>query len=202
MNSSRIFLNGIVHENPVFVQMLGMCPLLAVTTSGVNAVGMGLASTAVLLCSNIVISVLKSVIPSKVRIPAFIIVIATFVTIVGMLMKAFVPALDKSLGLFIPLIVVNCIILGRAEAFASKNSIGKAIVDGLAMGIGFTVALVILGVIRELFGTGQAFGFQIMPEAFQPALIMILPPGAFLTLGLLLALFNFIGSKRRAKEGK
>ena len=200
MKTSRIFLNGIIHENPVFVQMLGMCPVLAVTTSGINAIGMGLATTAVLLCANVVIAALKNIIPSKIRIPAFIVVIATFVTIVGMLLEAFLPALNKSLGLFIPLIVVNCIILGRAEAFASKNSIGKSFIDGLAMGLGFTVALVILGVIREVLGKGEIFGYT-LSDKFEPIGFFGLAPGAFLTLGLLLALFNVIGSARRAKEG-
>ena len=201
MKTSKVFLNGIIHENPVFMQMLGMCPLLAVTTSGVKAIAMGIATTVVLLGSNIVISAMKNIVPSKIRIPSFIVVIATFVTIVGMLLKAYAPALDKALGLFLPLIVVNCIILGRAEAFASKNSIGKSIVDALGMGLGFTMALVILGVIREIFGAGEAFGISLFPDSFQPALIMILPPGAFLTLGLILAFINWTGSKKKTKEG-
>lgn len=202
MNFGKTLFNGIVADNPVFIQMLGMCPTLAVTTSAVNGIGMGLATTAVLLGSNIVISALKNFIPSKIRIPAFIVVIATFVTIVGLLMKAFVPALDQALGLFIPLIVVNCIILGRAESFASKNSVVKSIADGIGMGIGFTVALCILGSIREIIGAGTIFGAAIFGSAYQPALIMILPPGAFLVLGLLLALFNWISARRVRGESK
>lgn len=183
--------NGLIKENPIFVQLLGMCPTLAVTTSAVNGVGMGLATTAVLILSNFVISLLRNVIPSKVRIPAFIVVIASFVTIIGMFMEAFVPALFSALGLFIPLIVVNCIILARAESFASKNDPFNSILDGLGMGLGFTLSLTILGSVRELFGNGSIFNIGIMPEAYQPALIMILPPGAFLALGLLLALYNY-----------
>lgn len=194
--------SGLAVDNPVFVQMLGMCPTLAVTTSAINGIGMGLATTAVLLGSNIVISALKNFIPSKIRIPAFIVVIASFVTVVGLLMKAYAPDLDKALGLFIPLIVVNCIILGRAEAFASKNSIFDSIADGLGMGIGFTAALFILGAIREIIGAGAIFGKLIFGTAYQPALIMILPPGAFLALGLLLALFNGIAAMKARGENK
>lgn len=200
MKIGKILLNGIAAENPVFIQMLGMCPTLAVTTSAINGVGMGLATTAVLLGSNIVISALKNFIPSKIRIPAFIVVIATFVTIVGLLMKAFVPALDKALGLFIPLIVVNCIILGRAESFASKNSVTKSVADGIGMGVGFTVALLILGSIREIIGAGAIFGYSLFGASYQPALIMILPPGAFLALGLLLAFFNWIAARKARGE--
>jgi len=202
MNFGKTVLNGIVAENPVFIQMLGMCPTLAVTTSAVNGIAMGLATTAVLLGSNTVISAFKNFIPSKIRIPAFIVVIATFVTIVGLVMKAFLPALDQALGLFIPLIVVNCIILGRAEAYASKNSIIKSIADGIGMGIGFTVALFILGAIREIIGAGTLFGTLVFGSAYEPALIMILPPGAFLILGLLLALFNWISMKKARGENR
>ncbi len=201
MNFGKTLFNGIAAENPVFIQMLGMCPTLAVTTSAINGIGMGLATTAVLLGSNIVISAVKNFIPGKIRIPAFIVVIATFVTIVGLLMKAFVPALDKALGLFIPLIVVNCIILGRAEAFASKNSVVKSIADGVGMGIGFTAALFILGALREIIGAGTIFG-TVIYSGYQPALIMILPPGAFLLLGLLLALFNWISIKKAGGENR
>lgn len=196
MNIFKIVKNGIVDENPTFSQVLGMCPTLAVTTSAINGLGMGIATTVVLMMSNLFISLLRKVIPSKIRIPAFVIVIASFVTIVGMLLKAFVPALDKALGLFIPLIVVNCIILARAESFASKNNPVASIFDGLGMGLGFTMALTTLGLIRELFGNGSVFGFSLFGEAFQPALIMILPPGAFLVLGTLLAIKNKLSAKK------
>ena len=188
--------NGLVKENPIFVQLLGMCPTLAVTTSAVNGVGMGLASTAVLVASNFAISLLRNFIPSKVRIPAFIVIIASFVTMVGMAMEAYTPDLYNSLGLFIPLIVVNCIILARAESFASKNDIGNSLLDGLGMGLGFTMSLTILGAVRELFGNGSIFSMAILPASYKPALIMILPPGAFLALGLLLALYNYVQYKR------
>lgn len=188
--------NGLFKENPIFVQLLGMCPTLAVTTSAVNGVGMGLATTAVLVCSNMAIALLRNVIPSKVRIPAFIVVIASFVTIVGMMMEAFVPALFSALGLFIPLIVVNCIILARAESFASKNGIFDSLLDGVGMGLGFTLALTVLGSVRELFGNGSIFNFSIFGAAYKPALIMILPPGAFLALGILLAIYNQVQMKK------
>jgi electron transport complex protein RnfE len=190
------FTNGLVKENPIFFQLLGMCPTLAVTTSAMNGLGMGLATTAVLVCANIVISLMKNIIPAKIRIPIFIVIIASFVTVVGMVMEGFVPALYKSLGLFIPLIVVNCLILARAEAFAFKNSISDSLLDGLGMGIGFTGALVLLGAIRELFGNGTIFGATIFGAAYKPALIMILPPGGFLTLGLLLAIQNYYKLKK------
>ena len=196
MNLGKTLMKGILRENPIFIQVLGMCPTLAVTTSAVNGVGMGLATTAVLIGSNVVISLLRKFIPSKIRIPAFIVVIATFVTVVGLLMKAFVPALDKALGLFIPLIVVNCIILARAEAFASKNSVIQSSVDGMGMGLGFTLSLALLGAVRELLGAGSIFGASLLGASYQPALIMILPPGAFLALGLLLALYNWAVSKK------
>jgi len=186
----NIFSRGLVQDNPIFVQVLGMCPTLAVTSTAVNGLGMGVATTAVLLGSNLVISVIRNFIPTKIRIPAFIVVIATFVTMVGMLMKAYTPELDQALGIFIPLIVVNCIILGRAESFASKNGVVQSITDGLGMGIGFTLALVVLGVVREIIGFGSVFGTQILPEAFEPMSIMTMAPGAFLALGVLMALFN------------
>jgi electron transport complex protein RnfE len=192
------FTQGLIKENPIFVQLLGMCPTLAVTTSAENGLGMGLATTAVLVAANIVISMLRSVIPNKIRIPAFIVVIASFVTIVGMVMEGFVPALYDALGLFIPLIVVNCIILARAESFAFKNGVGDSLLDGLGMGLGFTLALVILGSVRELFGVGSIFGVQILGAFYKPAIVMILPPGAFLALGLLLAIKNVIEDKRKA----
>lgn len=182
--------NGLFKENPIFVQLLGMCPTLAVTTSAVNGIGMGLATTAVLISSNFAISLLRKLIPSKVRIPAYIVIIASFVTIVGMVMEAFTPSLYNALGLFIPLIVVNCIILARAESFASKNSIVDSVFDGIGMGLGFTLALTVLGAVRELFGNGSIFNVSIFGASYKPALIMILPPGAFLALGILLALYN------------
>lgn len=197
MKALKILKNGIIDENPVFRLVLGMCPTLAVTTAAVNGIGMGFATTFVLLSSNIVISLLRKFIPDKVRIPAYITVIATFVTIVGMLMEAFVPDLFKSLGLFIPLIVVNCIILQRAEAFASRNTVWHATLDGVGMGLGFTLALTLLGSIREILGAGTWFGMQVMPDRFAPAVIMILPPGAFITLGLLMFIMNLISMRKK-----
>ncbi len=202
MNLFKIIKNGIVDENPIFTQVLGMCPTLAVTTSAVNGLGMGLATTAVLTMSNLAISLLRKVIPSKIRIPAYVVVIATFVTIVGMLLKAYVPALDKSLGLFIPLIVVNCIILARAESFASKNTVASAAADGIGMGLGFALSLTLLGSVREILGAGSIFGFMIFGEAFKPAIIMILPPGAFLALGMMLALFKKITTGKKNKKAE
>lgn len=201
MNFIKAIKNGIITENPVFVQVLGMCPTLAVSTSAINGVGMGLATTVVLLGSNMAIAALKKAIPDKIRIPAFVVVIASFVTIVGLLLKAYVPVLDKSLGIYIPLIVVNCIILARAEAFASKNSVAMSAADGIGMGLGFTAALTLLGAIREIIGNGSIFGFFLFPESFQPALIMILPPGGFLMLGLVLAFINWYRA-RKAKEAR
>ncbi|MBN1232044.1 MAG: electron transport complex subunit E [Candidatus Coatesbacteria bacterium] len=184
---------GFFKENPIFVIMLGMCPTLATSTSMSNAVGMGIAATFVLVCSNILISILRKIIPNTIRIPCYIVVIAAFVTIVDLSMKAWFPELSKSLGIFIPLIVVNCIILGRAEAFAGKNGIIASTLDGIGMGIGFTMALLLLAFIRELTGTGKLFNIVILPENyFNPALIMILPPGAFLVLGSLMALFAWL----------
>ena len=182
--------NGILDENVIFVQALAMCPTLAVTSSAENGIGMGLAATVVLIGSNLVVSLLRKVIPEKIRIPAFIVIIASFVTLLQFLMQGFVPELYKKLGIFIPLIVVNCVILGRAEAYASKNGPVASIFDGLGQGLGFAVALTIVGAIRELLGAGQLFGRQIMPSSFQPALIMILAPGAFFTLGILMAIMN------------
>jgi len=196
-----IFKNGLLDENPIFRLMLGLCPTLAVTTSAANGLGMGLAATFVLVCSNIVVALLRNFIPDKVRIPAFIVVIATFVTIVQLLMEAFVSALFESLGLFIPLIVVNCIILGRAESFASKNTVFYSMMDGIAMGLGFTVALLMIASVREILGNGTIFGLSLFGASFKPVMMMILSPGGFLTLGLLLAVVNKI-SKKGAKAGK
>ena len=189
MSLMNEFTKGIVRENPLFRLLLGMCPALAVTTSVNNGLGMGVAFTGVLLASNIVVSAMRSIIPASVRIPAFIVIVATFVTITDLLMHAFTPALYTALGIFIPLIVVNCIILGRAESFASRNSILPSIVDGLGMGAGFTLALVIVSAVREVLGAGTFFGVQILPENI-PALMLILPPGGFITLGCILGLMN------------
>ncbi|MCC8144287.1 MAG: electron transport complex subunit E [Tannerellaceae bacterium] len=189
MSNIKILLNGIIKENPVFVLLLGMCPTLGTTSSAINGLSMGLATMFVLVCSNVVISALKSLIPDQVRIPAFIVVIATFVTVVQMCMEAYVPALYASLGLFIPLIVVNCIVLGRAEAFAAKNRIVPSIADGIGIGLGFTLALALLGATRELLGTGRLFGLTLMPEEYG-SLIFVLAPGAFIALGYLIALVN------------
>ncbi|NLO83622.1 MAG: electron transport complex subunit E [Clostridiales bacterium] len=194
MKLSKVFINGILNENPTFRLVLGMCPTLALTTAAINGIGMGLATTFVLVGSNLVICLLKDFIPSKVRIPAYVVIIATFVTIVDMIMQAFVPALYESLGIYIPLIVVNCIILARAESFASKNSVLPSIVDGLGMGAGFTLALLLLGSIREILGAGTWFGMPVAP-GFSPAVIMILPPGGFITLGLVLGLLNKLTGK-------
>jgi electron transport complex protein RnfE len=189
MNYIKVLNNGIVKENPTFVLLLGMCPTLATTTSASNGLSMGLATMFVLICSNFVISCIKSITPDKVRIPVFVVVIASFVTVLQLLIKAYSPDIDKSLGIFIPLIVVNCIILGRAEAFACKNSPLASIFDGIGMGIGFTMALTLLGIVREILGAGSVFGFVLLPETTN-ILLFVLPPGAFITLGLLVAIIN------------
>jgi len=189
MSNLKILMNGIITENPTFVLLLGMCPTLGTTSSAMNGMSMGLATMFVLICSNMVISALKNVIPDMVRIPGYIVVIATFVTVVQMCMEAFVPALYASLGLFIPLIVVNCIVLGRAEAFAAKNGVVASAFDGIGIGLGFTIALTLLGAIRELLGTGKLFNLTIMPEQFG-SLIFVLAPGAFIALGFLIAIVN------------
>ena len=191
MNNWKVFLNGLIKENPTFVLLLGMCPTLGTTSSALNGMSMGLATTFVLICSNIVIALLKNLIPDKVRIPAYIVVIASFVTLLQMLMQAYLPTLFASLGLFIPLIVVNCIILGRAEAFAAKNTALPSLFDGLGMGLGFTWALTLLGAVRELLGTGAIFGFTLLPSATN-MLVFVLAPGAFIVLGYLIAIVNKI----------
>lgn len=191
--------NGIFKDNPIFTQVIGMCPALAVTTSVGNAVGMGLATTVVLVCSNATISLIRKVIPAKIRIPSFILVIASFVTIIELLLEAYVPGLYNSLGIFLPLIVVNCLILGRAEAFASKNTVTSSVFDGLGMGLGFTLALSVLGAVRELLGTGKLLNIAIMPAAFEPAIIMILAPGAFFALGIIMALINLYKSRKTVR---
>ncbi len=202
MKTKDILKNGIITENPTFRLVLGMCPTLAVSTAAINGIAMGLAVVFVLAASNFVISLLRNFIPDKVRIPAFVVIIAAFVTIVGMLMEAFVPALFDALGLYIPLIVVNCIILARAEAFASKNTPFQSLMDGVGMGLGFTIALTLLGTIREILGAGSLFGINLFSQGFEPATIMILPPGAFFTLGLLLALLNKVDKKQKNKVVK
>ena len=202
----QVLFNGIIPENPTFRLVLGTCPTLAVTTSALNGLGMGAAATFVLVCSNVAISMLRKFIPDQVRIPSFIVVICTFVTIVQLLMQAFVPSLYESLGLFIPLIVVNCIILARAEAFASKNPPLASAADGLGMGIGFTLALTLMGAIRELIGSGSIFNVNILSSQYEPMILIILASGGFLTFGLLLGLFNLIVKKiengRKAKEAQ
>ena len=196
----KVFFNGIIPENPTFRLVLGTCPTLAVTTSALNGLGMGAAATFVLVCSNLAISLLRKFIPDQVRIPAFIVVICTFVTMVQLLMQAFVPSLYDSLGIFIPLIVVNCIILARAEAFASKNAPLASAADGLGMGIGFTLALTLIGTIRELIGSGSVFGQNILGASYEPMLLIVLASGGFLTFGLLLGVFNLIVKKIEKKR--
>lgn len=197
-NLLKTFKNGIFDENPTFVQLIGMCPTLAVTTSLANGIGMGLSATVVLVMSNVVISLLRKLIPSKVRIAAYVAIIATFVTVIDLMLQAFVPSLSESLGIFIPLIVVNCIILARAEAFASKNGVIKSAADGLGMGLGFTVALSLISAIREILGAGTILGFSVGIST--PATVMILPPGGFLTLGLILGIINVIRNRKGGKK--
>lgn len=195
MNQWKNFSKGFIKENPVFVLLLGMCPTLGTTGSAINGLSMGLATTFVLVMSNIVISLIKNLIPDKVRIPAFIVVIATFVTIVQMVMQAYIPALYESLGLFIPLIVVNCIVLGRAEAFASKNSVGSSAIDGIGIGLGFAFALTVLGSVRELLGSGKVFNIIIYPEQYG-MLVFILAPGAFIALGYIISIINRLNKEK------
>jgi len=192
----KIFMNGIINENPTFRMVLGMCPTLAITTAVSNGIGMGLATTVVLVCSNLFISLLRKAIPDEIRIPAFIVVIATFVTIVQLVIKAFLPALDAALGMFIPLIVVNCIIFGRAEAFACKNKPMAAIADGLGMGLGFTCAITLICAVRELFGAGTLLGVQVMPAGYMPMDLLVKPAGGFIVLGLMMALMNKLMPKK------
>lgn len=200
MNKLNYMTNGLVADNPVLVQLLGMCATLATSTAALNGMSMGLATTAVLVGSNIGISALRKLIPDKIRIPSFVVVIATFVTIVDLLMHAYVPALYKQLGIFIPLIVVNCIIFARAEAFAFSHTVLESALDGLGMGIGFTLTLTVLGAFREILGAGTIFGISIFGESFKPVLMMIMPPGAFISLGLLIAAVNIITKKLKAKK--
>ena len=198
-NVERLY-NGIIKENPTFVMMLGMCPTLAVTSSAINAIGMGLSTAVVLTLSNMMISALRNIIPDRVRIPGFIVVVASFVTIVQLLLKAYLPALDSALGVYIPLIVVNCIILGRAEAYASKATPILAACDGIGMGLGFTIALTLIALFRELIGAGTIFGFQVMPSAYQPIAIFVRAPGAFIVLGTLIAILNGLNIKNAANK--
>jgi Na+-translocating ferredoxin:NAD+ oxidoreductase subunit E len=191
-----MILKGLFKENPIFVLLLGLCPTLAVSTSAVNALGMGLATLFVLLFSNAIISLIRNSIPKEIRIPIFITIIATFVTIVQMILAGYFPEINKSLGIYIPLIVVNCIILGRAESFASKNNVIASILDGIEKGLGFTLGLLLIGVIRELLGSGTIFDVAILPHNYQPILIMILPPGAFLTMGLILAFIHKLNAAK------
>ncbi len=195
MSYSKDFFKGFIELNPTFKLVLGMCPTLAVTTSAINGIGMGLATAFVLVFSNIAISIVRNIIPNKVRIPAFVVIIAAFVTIIDLIMAGYFYQLHKTLGLFIPLIVVNCIILGRAEAFASKNGVISSMFDGLGIGLGFTLSLTILGAVREILGNGTIFGCSILPESFPAFIILILPPGAFLALGFLMALMNKLERK-------
>ncbi|OQX88242.1 electron transport complex subunit RsxE [candidate division KSB1 bacterium 4484_87] len=198
MSMMSEFSKGFYKENPVFKLVLGLCPTLAVSNSVQNAIGMGVAATFVLIMSNVIVSLIRKGVPKKIRIPIYIVVIATFVTIVDLVMAGFAPALHKSLGIFVPLIVVNCIILGRAEAFAGKNPVFYSFLDGLGMGLGFTFALTIISIVRELLGNGSLWGVPLMPPSFEPVLLLILPPGAFLTLGLFLGFFNWLDAKRDA----
>ncbi len=200
---TKVFTNGLLNENPTFRLLLGMCPTLAITKAASSGLGMGLATTFVLVFSNLVVSMLRNIIPDKVRIPSYVVVIATFVTIIDLLIKAFLPALSSTLGIYIPLIVVNCIIFARAESFASKNPVLPSIADGLGMGLGFTGALVLLSSVREIIGTGAWFGMQVMPEGYQPMAIATSPAGGFIFLGILLLLVNaLIANIERSKARK
>lgn len=200
MSVMSVFKDGFWKNNAVFKQVLGMCPTLAVTTSAINGIAMGLASTAVLVCSNFVVSLVKNIVPAKVRIPAYIVIIASFVTVIDLVMNAYVHDIHKVLGLFIPLIVVNCVILGRAESFASKNSLFSSIFDGLGIGLGFTFALFILGSVREILGNGSILGISLLGEWFKPAIVMILPPGAFIALGFILFIINYLENRKKIKN--
>ena len=202
MNFKKQFKEGLITQNPVLVQLLGMCSTMAITTTLFNGLGMGLSVTLILICSNVVISMLRKVIPDKIRIAAYIVVIAGFVTIVDLCLQAFVPDIAESLGVFIPLIVVNCIILGRAEAFASKNSVAASAVDGICQGIGYTVVLLILSAFRELFGAGTLLGVQIMPSSYVPAGMLTLPVGGFLCLGTLIAIMQWALARSEKKNAE
>ena len=200
VSNAKVFKAGLIDENPTFIQLLGMCPTLAVTTSLINAIGMGLSATFVLICSNFVISLVRKIVPSKIRIASYIVIIAAFVSVIEMLLKAYIPSLSASLGLFIPLIVVNCIILARVESFASKNKPIPSAIDGLGMGLGFTLGLSVLGAVREILGAGSILGIKILEGIFEPAIMFILPPGAFIVLGIVLAVLNAIKSGKGGKN--
>ncbi|MDR3355152.1 MAG: electron transport complex subunit E [Synergistaceae bacterium] len=202
MNPFKIIKNGIANENPTLVQCIGLCPTIAVSTSAINGVGMGIAATAVLIGSNLAVSAIRRFVPDEIRIPIFIVVIAGFVTVVQLLISGFAPALDKSLGIFIPLIVVNCIILARAEAYAFKNGVIESLFDGIGMGLGFTIALTSIGVVRELLGNGSVFDVVVTPAGFQPALLVILAPGGFITLGIFMGVFRFFQNRSAEKRGE
>ena len=199
-NNFQVLKDGIAKNNPIFVQVIGTCPTLAVTTSAINGIGMGVSTMAVLICSNIFISILRKVIPDEIRIPCFIVVIASFVTIVEMVLKAFLPSLSASLGLYIPLIVVNCIILGRAEGYASKNGVVASAFDGVGNGIGFTIGLCMIGLVRELLGAGTLFGVSVLPAAFPNTLLFVMAPGALFTFGIIMAAFNYVVSGKHKKN--
>ena len=192
--------NGVVKENPTLILMLGMCPTLAVSTRAMNGIGMGLSTTAVLICSNLVISLLRKAIPDEVRLPSYIVIVASLVTVTELLIEAYLPALYTALGIYIPLIVVNCIILGRAEAYANKHTPLLSVMDGLGMGIGFTLALTLAALLREILGNGTAFGYQLLPKSFEPIGIFIQPPGAFLVIAFIIAVMNAIGIKTRQRK--
>jgi Na+-translocating ferredoxin:NAD+ oxidoreductase subunit E len=196
MSALHELTKGLYKENPIFRQVLGLCPTLATSGSVLSGLGMGIAATFVLICSNVIISLIRKSVPAKIRIPIYIVVIATFVTIVDLSMAGFLPALHKTLGIFVPLIVVNCIILGRAEAFAGRNNVGRSFLDGLGMGLGFTLALFLVGTVREILGNGSFMGMPVLGNSFQPVLLMILPPGAFLSIGFFLGFFNWLERKR------
>jgi len=198
MSVLQEFSKGLYKQNPVFKQALGLCPTLAVSNSVYNGLGMGLAATFVLICSNVIVSLIRKGVPNKIRIPIYIVVIASFVTVVDLAMAGFLPDLHKALGIFVPLIVVNCIILGRAEAYAGKNNAGRSLLDGLGMGIGFTLALILLGAIREFLGSGSLLNIPVAGATFEPVLIMVLPPGAFLTIGFVLGFFNWLENRRQS----
>jgi electron transport complex protein RnfE len=202
MNPLKIIKNGVITENPTLVQCIGLCPTLATSTSAINGIGMGIAATAVLLGSNIAIAAIRKFVPDEIRIPIFIVVIAGFVTVVQLLISGFAPELDKSLGIFIPLIVVNCIILARAEAFAFKNGILESLFDGIGMGLGFTLALTGMGVVREFLGNGSVFDIKVTPAGFQPGLLVILAPGGFITLGVFMGLFRRYQDWKAARQGR
>lgn len=197
-----VFKNGLIDENPTFIQLLGMCPTLAVTTSMINGLGMGLSATFVLVFSNLAVSLVRKFIPDKIRIASYVVIIATFVSVIEMLLKAYLPDISNALGMFIPLIVVNCIILARAESFASKNKPLPSALDGLGMGLGFTAALTLIGAIRELLGNGSLLGVSVLGAGYNPALIFILPPGAFLVLGILIAVINMIRDRKKGADSK